>query len=282
MGDCPAVGRDQEETAMNWANALRVELARRARAWAAKQDLPSYQSLGAEPTILFEKSPDGLLHGNFHPDSWKAIRSNPDWERRLTKPHSQRVALPEERRATAKELDSSNSSDALLMNCFCFPGVNSSVLGDSVPGLSRPVFGFPAGLRLTGDTVDATEVDMHVGGVIVEAKLTEADFTARPEAHVLRYTDLGSCFDVSSLPRKADSILSYQLIRNVLAAAQHSMHLVVLIDARRPDLLQEWWRVYASISDVSLRLRCGFRTWQQVAAETPPDLRRFLQEKYGL
>jgi hypothetical protein len=144
------------------------------------------------------------------------------------------------------------------------------------------VFGFSAGLSLVDGTLDTTEVDMLFGGFVVEAKLTEVDFTARPEAHVLRYKNLSSCFDLVSLPREAGSILGYQLIRNVLAAAQHNAGLLVLLDGRRPDLLQEWWRVHASIADPALRLRCGFRTWQQVAAASPPALREFLQEKYGL
>lgn len=267
---------------MNWSGSLRAELARRARAWADRHGVPYYLSLGSEPTVLFEATEDGRCHGNFLPASWEAIRSNPEWARRLKKTHSRKRALPEEKRAGARELDSSNSSDALLMNCFCFPGAAEAILGNTVSNTGPPSFGFPAAVRLADGTTDATEIDMRLGGLIVEAKLTESDFTTRPEAHVLRYSELGTCFDVQSLPRESGSIAGYQLIRNVLAAAQLGAQLLVLIDQRRPDLLHEWWRVHASISEVSLRLRCGFRTWQGVAAASPPALREFLQEKYGL
>lgn len=267
---------------MNWSGALRAELASRAREWAQDRGVSFYESLGSAPTVLFERDASGGSHGNFHPDSWRAICANLDWKRRLDKVHSQLRALPEVRRAAAKELDSCNSSDALLMNCFCFPGTVALLLGVSAPTSAAPVFGFPAALSLVDGTLDATEIDMWFGGLVVEAKLTEADFTARPEAHVLRYKNLSSCFDLASLPRDGGTILGYQLIRNVLAADQHNAGLVVLIDGRRPDLLHEWWRVHAAIKDQTLRLRCSFRTWQEVAAVSPPALREFLRARYGL
>lgn len=202
--------------------------------------------------------------------------------RRLDKAHSQKKALPQAKRETARELDSCNSSDALLMNCFCFPGAKTSLLGGATENVSPPVFGFSARLKLSNGTADTTEIDMLCGGVIVEAKLTEVSFTTKPEAHIRRYADFDAHFDVNALPREGELIGGYQLIRNVLAAAQHNVKLVVLLDSRRPDLLQEWWRVHSSIRELPLRMRCGFRTWQEVAAESSQDLRNFLQEKYGL
>jgi hypothetical protein len=67
------------------------------------------------PSVIFGRSDDGQ-HGNFHATSYRNIRSNPAWARRLTKVHtSSRKAKP---RAEWRwmELDCSNSSDALLMN----------------------------------------------------------------------------------------------------------------------------------------------------------------------
>ena len=112
---------------MDWIGQLRSELSSRAQSWAEAQGLPYYLSLGSDPTVLFETNPDGSRHGNFHARAWAAIRANPEWSRRLTKPHQRRSALPEAKQAIAKELDSANSSDALLMNCFCFPGVGSTI-----------------------------------------------------------------------------------------------------------------------------------------------------------
>jgi hypothetical protein len=266
---------------MNWASALRADLASQARDWAKAHHAAFYESRAKEdPTVLFEASSDRKTHGNFLASSWQAIRENPEWRQRLEKPHSQKQALPEEKRAQAKELDSCNSSDAILMNCFCYPGAGPALLGVSGGG-SAPHFGFKAKLRLE-EGLDSTEIDMLLGDVIVEAKLTETDFTAKPEAQVSKYASLASCFDVETLPRENGSFAGYQLIRNVIAAHEQGRRLVVLIDLRRPDLLQEWWRVHSSIRDTSLRLRCGFRTWQEVAAASPAPLRDFLHEKYGL
>jgi hypothetical protein len=232
--------------------------------------------------VLFERDASGNAHGNFHPASWKAMRANPNWAGRLEKVHSRASALPQPKRASARELDSCNSSDALLMNCFCFPRIGTSLLGIASSTSSAPVFGIRAEVSLADGTPDATEIDMEFGGMFVEAKLTEADFTVTSEAHIRRYKKLDACFDVAFLPREEGALLGYQLIRNVLAAQQHGKGLLVLLDGRRPDLLREWWRIHSAIAHPNLRLRCGVRTWQEVAAASPPTLREFLNAKYGL
>ena len=104
------------------ASRLRTELGRLAQHHASHLDLPCYQSLGTPPVILFYSHGNGTRHGNFHDESYRAILARPSWATRLEKPAAAKKALPEERKAGAKELDSSNSSDALLMNCFCYPG----------------------------------------------------------------------------------------------------------------------------------------------------------------
>jgi hypothetical protein len=123
---------------------------------------------------------------------------------------------------------------------------------------------------------------MRAGKVVFETKLTEGDFTERPRSHVDRYKSLGEVFDVPLLPCAADTRKGYQLIRNVLAAAAHGYHFVLLCDARRPDLLHEWWQVYGAIGQAEVRSRCGFLLWQEVAAAAPAPLRIFLETKYGL
>jgi hypothetical protein len=267
-----------------WAEALRYELRERAGQWAHNSQFPSYRSLGTEPTVLFESTSDSRAHGNFLKSSWRAIQADPAWARRLMKPHPRKSALPEARRPAARELDSSNSSDALLMNCFCCPQSAGRLLAGL--GLQHQdvqvEFGFMAKIRLKNGTTDATEIDMKVGSLLVEAKLTEKDFTTRPRRHVESYLDFEETFVVDMLPRKADHIRGYQLIRNVLAARQVRWRLCVLIDQRRPDLIQEWWLVHAAIRDPRLRGQCEFRTWQQVRAASPAALARFLIEKYGL
>jgi hypothetical protein len=271
---------------MNHADGLRAQLRARAEAWAEAPDRLSYKSLGAQPTVLF-KPPSGVGgHGNFQEKSWEAIRTNFDWAFRLTKRHSQVGALPEPERASAMELDSSNSSDALLMNCFCFPGAAAVIVkGLGLDPGARPgplVFGFSPMLKLANGTGDSTEIDLRYGTLFFEAKLTEADFTSRPKHHVSRYVSLLEVFDVDLLPGTAELFAGYQLIRNILAAYEHDAQSVVLIDARRPDLLAEWKAVSKAIKGPGLRARCQLRTWQHVAKAAPRELAEFLEAKYGV
>jgi hypothetical protein len=198
--------------------------------------------------------------------------------------HSQRQALPEDRRGGAKELDSCTSSDALLMNCFCHPAAAEQIFHRLLPLLptGRPEFGVAGNVPLQDGSSDTTELDMRAGSVIFESKLTEADFTERPRAHVERYRGLSEVFDVAVLPQTDQAYRDYQLIRNVLAAAAHGYHFVLLCDARRPDLLHEWWQVHAAIRAAALRAKCHFLLWQEVADACATPLQRFLHVKYGL
>lgn len=143
------------------------------------------------------------------------------------------------------ELDSCNSSDALLMNCFCYPGAAERVLrgclGNAPNGSVE--FGVGGNVPLSDGKPDATELDMRVGNVIFEAKLTESSFTCKRAAVVEAYRDFDDVFDASLLPRIKGEYQGYQLIRNLLAAAAHGYHFVALCDGRRPDLLHEWWTV---------------------------------------
>ncbi len=271
-------------TRMRWSEKLRETLRHYAQKWAEQERVPYYLSLGSAPTVLFERTPDGSLHGNFHSSSWRAMQANSKWKQRLLKPHTQRRALPEAKRGSAAELDSSNSSDALLMNCFCFPDTEQSLLRliGATPGADQPEFGFSPRVTLADGQEDSTEIDMCIGGCFVEAKLTETDFTFRPLEHVDRYRHFRECFDTEALPLRGTNIGGYQLVRNVLAAAQHGVALVVLLDARRPDLLHEWWQVHSANRDGNLRRRCRFRTWQEVANASPRALASFLRAKYAL
>ena len=260
-----------------------MDLARSAERFAKAHGLAHYTSLGkAAPTILFPSK--GPRHGNFIDASYEAIRENPTWARRLEKSHGQRRALPEDQRHDARELDSSNSSDALLMNCFCYPGSCARIFSKLLPELpTGPVeFGVAGRVPLCDGDTDATELDMRAGTVIFESKLTEAGFTKKPRRTVERYRDLNSVFDVRLLPKTGDGYRHYQLLRNVLAAAAHGYHFVLLCDARRPDLLHSWWDVHGAIRSADLRSRSRFLLWQEVADACPAPLRDFLHEKYGL
>jgi hypothetical protein len=128
--------------------------------------------------------------------------------RRFDKVHAQAGrALPRPTLDPARrwrELDSSMSSDALLMNVFCTPGVAESPALRNALGVeddATPVFGWKARVPFANGRFDRTEVDMRLGSLLVEAKLTEVDFQARFAPAVETYRDLGSVFDRNLLPR---------------------------------------------------------------------------------
>jgi hypothetical protein len=84
------------------------------------------------------------------------------------------------------------------------------------------------------------------------------------------------------LPRRGDTYVSYQLIRNVLAAQATGSAFCVIVDARRPDLLEAWYDVLRAVKSAELRVRLKALTWQELARVLPPTLQKFLEEKYGI
>jgi hypothetical protein len=123
---------------------------------------------------------------------------------------------------------------------------------------------------------------MKLGNLLVEAKLTESDFQRQSKALLESYRDLQEVFEVEELPRAGDQYVGYQLIRNVLAAHASGSSFCVMLDSRRPDLLEQWHAVLRCVQDSNLRTRCKVLEWQELAQVLPPTLRRFLEEKYGI
>ena len=68
----------------------------------------------------------------------------------------------------------------------------------------------------------------------MESKLTESDFQSQAEDLVESYRDLHEVFDCRILPKVRDRYVSYQLIRNVLAAHALGLSFCVILDAPRP------------------------------------------------
>ncbi|MDE0077704.1 MAG: hypothetical protein OXO50_09305 [Caldilineaceae bacterium] len=270
-------------------NQLRRLVNKAAKAYADQCRLPNYPSLNPkEPTILFFADQDRRVHGNFLNASYNVICGNPEWKRRLAKPHSRRRdALPEEHRAEAKELDSCTSSDALLMNVFCCPGLflhDPFVQLLGLPETAEPslVFGFKARVPLHCFRVDATEVDLKVEDLLIEAKLTENDFKKKRADAVERYRDFESVFESASLCTQDGYYLNYQLIRNVLAAYHLGARFRLICDARRDDLIDAACNVLSAVRVPGLRAKCGIITWQEIAHCATETLQEFLSDKYGI
>ena len=187
-----------------YASQLRLELGLRNRQYA--RGSAHVESYGDPPVIVY--APENGRHGNFFAAAYTAITVRPESMRRFDKVHAQAArSLPKPDLEPARrwrELDSSMSSDALLMNVFCTPGVAESTavrnaLG--VEGDEAPVFGWKARVPLTGGRFDRTEVDMRLGSLLVEAKLTEGDFQAREAGIVESYRDFDAVFERDLLPR---------------------------------------------------------------------------------
>jgi hypothetical protein len=183
-----------------YATQLRQELLLRNHRHArGRAHVDSY---GNPPVIVY--APEDGCHGNFFDPVYAAIAANPQWMRRFDKVHAQAArTLPKAERRW-RELDSCISSDALLMNIFCTPGVAESLAVQNALGVEQntePVFGWKARVPLKNGRFDRTEVDMRFGSLLVEAKLTESDFQTRLAPFVEAYRDFDLVFERDSLPR---------------------------------------------------------------------------------
>lgn len=269
---------------MNASEIIRSQLAAKAEGWALINGIPYYKSLGRRPVILFEGLQNSAGPGNFHALSWREIQNNADWADRLRKPHQRKRALPDARRSTAFEMDSCNSSDALLMNIFCFPGlVEQFAASVSIPlGNDKPLFGVQPGVPLTSGRTDTTEVDMVINSNFFEAKLTEQSFTKCTEKKLFTYKDVSAVFDLDRIPFNGSHFTTYQLLRNILAAYHHNSYFTVLIDDRRPDLNIDFENTKSAIIVPELSQRVSLITWQQISNLSPTTLQIFLAEKYGI
>ncbi len=240
-------------------------------------------SWGPSASVIFEDT-DGL-HGNFLPASWDRIRSHPDWHRRLTKRYTADRFIPRAQDRKRFELDCATSSDALLMNIFCYPRALSrpalcALLG-ILPGMT-PEFGYQPAVPLSNGRPDRTEIDMRLGSLLVEAKLTESDFQRAPLRLLSRYRDGAEVFDPELLPIRDGIVHSWQLVRGVLAAYATGSSFFVFCDRRRPDLIDRWFEVMRAVADSSLRTRLGILTWQEISVSLPKPVREYLNEKYGI
>lgn len=276
------------EKLMSFTAALRRDLAHRALIYAQKANVPHCQSYGQTPTVCFTpyNDDDDLRHGNFLASSYKAIQRKTEWKRRLAKVHTLgRRSFPRTDHGRWMELDTCTSSDALLMNIFCHPALSRDGRMAALLGIdpqSVACFGYKARVPLANGKFDRTEVDLRFGNELIEAKLTESDFQSAPKTTLMAYRDFEEIFDCKQLPQTPDRHVSYQLVRNVLAAHALRCSFRVLVDARRPDLIDAWYGVMRCVKPVELRTELRISTWQELCAMVPHTLQDFLTVKYGI
>ncbi|MBB5056269.1 hypothetical protein HDF16_000938 [Granulicella aggregans] len=264
--------------------SLRSELSLRSLRLAVLSGHLHERTDGQLPSIIFGQDEHGR-HGNFHPDAYAAILQREAWAKRLEKVHTASKRMKPRSNWQWKELDCSNSSDALLMNIFCHPGTMASgglrtLL--NVECTAQPEFGFKPRVPLQRAKSDATEVDLRLGDLLIEAKLTESDFQFAASKLVSRYRAIDEVFDLSELPMRDGRHAGYQLIRGTLAAYALGCSFCVFCDARRPDLIEMWFKVMRAVSSAELRCQLKLLTWQELAFALPQELQEFLASKYGI
>ena len=200
-----------------YAAQLRNELTLRNRIYARGR--AHVESYGSAPVVVYAPEhpadedlsagtpPEVGRHGNFFDAAYAAIAARPEWMRRFDKIHAQASrSLPKSQLDPTRrwrELDSSMSSDALLMNIFCTPGVAESVAVRNALGVEEDapfIFGWKARVPLASGRFDRTEIDMRFGSLLVEAKLTEVGFQSRAAEVVESYRDFDAVFDRALLP----------------------------------------------------------------------------------
>lgn len=261
-----------------FAELLRKQLSELAGNYAKRHHLPFDKSPGG--VIIFKKDHNKNIHGNFLDSSYRNVLRKERWRVRLEKPHPSFL----DREQRVKELDSCNSSDALLMNIFCHPRIGKWKSLKKLLGLSeigKPEFGFLAKVKKNSGQDDATEIDMKLDGILMEAKLTEKDFTKKEKRIVESYDNFKEVFNEELLPQSSEDYLNYQLIRNILAAYEHNLSFLLLCDARRPDLARAFYLTARCARDDWLRFRCNIVFWQEIAQSVGKELRDFLVEKYA-
>jgi hypothetical protein len=261
---------------------LRCELSHRNAARAAA--FLAEVSYSPVPSVVYAEDEAGQ-HGNFLPAAYKRILQQPAWKARLTKVYTGSRFLPRRADRRRGELECANSSDALLMNIFCYPGILRrkavcSLLG--IPSGIRPEFGVRAGIPLKNGAQDRSEMDLKLGDLFVEAKLTEGDFQTARCGLVHRYRDLDSVFEAGRLPMRNEKYRSCQLIRGALAAHANGASFAVVCDQRRQDLVDACFEVMSAVASAELRCRMSVVTWQELAETLPRKVRAFLAEKYGI
>lgn len=264
------------------SNGLRREIS--ARNVIRAQDLVHETTFGELPNVIYQEL-EGGGHGNFLEASYRRICADPEWSKRLCKTYTSGSRVPRRFDRKRGELECATSSDALLMNVFCYPRLLARREVCSLLGIEaglRPEFGVRAQIGMHRGEVDRTELDMRLGSLVVEAKLTESGFGSASRQRLMRYAGVEEMFDVEELPWSGSKVLGYQLVRGVLAAQADGSRFVLLCDHRRGDLLEMWFRVLRAVRSCEVRSRMALLHWQEIAAVSPPAVRAFLATKYGI
>ena len=106
--------------------------------------------------LIFKHISDNFLNSSF-----QNTERNSEWKARLNKNHSNVKET--------YEMQSSNSSDALLMNVFCHPKISKWKGIRDLFGVNdvKPIFGHKPGIPLKNGERDRTEIDLVLADIFV-------------------------------------------------------------------------------------------------------------------
>lgn len=249
---------------MNYSTKLKNRLSANAIKLCSTK---SFTGIERQSAFLFDD-----IAMSFHPDTYRNIINNKNYVERIKKIHPKVPSI--------LEMQSSNSSDALLMNFFAHPKIKEwKGVRDLVSISSSDDIEFGWNPVHENENNYKTEIDIRIGNSIIEAKLTEEDFKSKKLNVVLRYLDVEKIVDLQVLT-KNDIVSNYQLIRNLITARKYGYKFTLLIDASRIDLLREFYKVKGAIIDKSFAANFNFITWQEMTNCVGDDLKNYITEKY--
>jgi len=216
---------------------------------------------------------------SFYQPSFAEVIKNPDWVKRINKKHTHF-------KDGTLEMQSSNSSDAILMNIFCNPSIsmNDSLkkyLDIKISNSQRDiVFGWNPEFENESNK-KPTEIDMKIGNHIFEAKLTENSFTKKNVDVLMKYPLINEIFFFKKIEvNQNKQVKNYQLFRNIITAYKYNFKFTILIDETRLDLIKEINNVKEIIKDEDLKARINFMTWQGIVKAFDNEFKNFMKTKY--
>ncbi|MDR1666633.1 MAG: hypothetical protein LBS03_02920 [Bacteroidales bacterium] len=242
----------------------------------------------SNPEIKGHITPTGVylfddVKMNFILESFDNIKRHPDWFIRIEKKLKDHPGV--------FEMQSSNSSDALLMNIFCYPDfISENKFTENKMKFGwNPNFSYEKKkleyLKKIGKDKEFhfSEIDLKIDNSIFEAKLTETDFGDKEIETVKRYDGFQCVFNEKLLSKTEDGLKyrNYQLIRYILAAFKDYLEFILLVDETRNDLIEDFENTKKSVKISEFQKKICYKTWQDLIRGCKAEkLRKYISERY--
>lgn len=224
---------------------------------------------------------------NFIPESFNNIIKHSNWYKRTQKKL--------EKYPKILEMQSSKSSDALLMNIFCYPDFINWEKPKKLLQINNyncmkfgwnPEFSYEKKkfeyLKKLGkeNEFHPSEIDLKIGDSIFEAKLTEKNFGEKEIEIIQKYDGFELVFDETILKKTDNKYINYQLIRNILVAQKYNYKFILLVDETRNDLIEYFETTKEAVKNSKLKERIYYKTWQCIIKECEDKLSNYISKRY--